>query len=206
MGKSSVSSMFARLGVPIFDADAQVHRLQGRGGALLPAIEARFPGSTGPAGVDRQKLGAMVLGRPDELRALERIIHPVVAAQRQAFLRRYRSRTMVVLDIPLLFEKAPQRAARRRAVRQADLIVTVSAPAWMQSKRVLRRRGMTLAKLKQIRALQMSDLEKCRRADVVIKTGCLRIETYCAVVRLVTCIRAMKGGYRRGDERNYLRH
>ncbi len=195
MGKSAVSAMFRQLNVPVFDADAQVHLLQGPGGVLLPKIEARFPGSTGPSGVDRQKLGSLVLGQPAELRALEQIIHPAVYQARQQFLRRYRSRPLVVLDIPLLFEKSSKRAGKRHATRQADLIVTVSAPAWVQSKRVLRRRGMTRAKLKQIRGLQMPDLVKRRRADVIIETGCLRIETYRAVARLVTCIRAGKGGY-----------
>jgi dephospho-CoA kinase len=76
MGKSAVSAMFAGEGVPVFDADAEVHRLQGPDGALVSRIESRFPGSTGPKGVDRQKLGPMVLGKPEELRALERLIHP----------------------------------------------------------------------------------------------------------------------------------
>ena len=206
MGKSSVSAMFTRLRVPVFDADAEVHRLQGPGGALVSAIEARFPGSTGPNGVDRQKLGPMVLGQPQELRALERIIHPVVAATRQRFLQRFKSRPMIVLDIPLLFEKASKRAARRQVLRQVDVIVTVSAPGWMQVKRVMGRRGMTAAKFKQIRRLQVPDRIKRRRADVVIETGCLRIETYRAVVRLVTCIKSGKGGYCRNDERNCIRH
>ena len=196
MGKSAVSAIFTRLGVPVFDADAQVHRLQGPDGALVAAIEARFPGSTGPYGVNRQKLGPMVLGQPEALRALERIVHPAVQALRHDFLQRYRSRPLVVLDIPLLFEKAPKRAAKRNTAKQVDMIVTVSAPAWMQTKRVMRRRGMTAAKLKQIRGLQVPDRVKRQRADLVIETGCLRIETYRAIVRLVTCIRAAKGGYR----------
>jgi dephospho-CoA kinase len=188
MGKSAVSAMFAREGVPVFDADAEVHRLQGRGGALVARIEARFPGSSGPNGVDRQKLGPMVLGKPSELRALEAIIHPAVFRSRQSFLQRHRSRQMVVLDIPLLFEKAKN----RRAAKQADLVVVVSAPAWMQTKRVLKRRGMSRAKLKQIGKLQVPDPIKRRRADVVIETGCPRLETGRAVRRLVACLRAAK--------------
>ena len=82
MGKSAVTAMFRRAGVPVFDADAAVHILQGSGGVLLPEIEARFPGTTGPAGVDRAKLGAAVFGKPDELKALERIVHPAVARMR----------------------------------------------------------------------------------------------------------------------------
>ena len=188
MGKSAVTAMFRKLGVPVFDADAEVHRLQGLGGALVAQIEARFPGSTGPKGVDRAKLGPMVLGKPAELKALERIIHPAVAKSRHIFLRRHRARAMVLLDIPLLFEKAKP----LHPVKAADTIVVVSAPLWMQAKRVLRRPGMTRAKFKQIRKLQVPDHIKRAKADVVINTGCLRIETYRAVRRLVTCIKQSK--------------
>ncbi len=189
MGKSAVSAMFRQAGVPVFDADAEVHRLQGPGGALVAAIEERFPGTTGPAGVDRQKLGALVLGQPNELRTLERIIHPAVYRSRQRFLRRHRSRDMVVLDIPLLFEKWKPAAP----VRPAEVTVVVSAPAWMQRKRVLARKGMSAARLKHIRRLQVADHIKRARADVVIETGCLKIETHAAVRRLIACLRVRKG-------------
>jgi dephospho-CoA kinase len=189
MGKSAVSAMFARAGVPVFDADAEVHRLQGPGGALVSRIEARFPGSTGSKGVDRQKLGPMVLGKPDELRALERIIHPAVYQSRQRFLRRHRARPMVVLDIPLLFEKANP----IKRVRQADIVVVVSAPLWMQTRRVLARPGMSAQKLRQIRGLQVPDHIKRRRADIVIETGCLKHQTRAAVRHLIACLRARKG-------------
>ena len=184
MGKSAVTAMFRREGVPVFDADAEVHKLQAKGGALVAAIEARFPGSTGPEGVDRQRLGPMVLGKPQELRALERIIHPAVFRARQRFLRRHRSRAMVVLDIPLLFEKG--------GAKQADLVVVVSAPLWMQRKRVLARRGMTAQKLKAIRALQVADHIKRAKADIVINTGCLKSDTYCAVRALIACLKAKR--------------
>lgn len=191
MGKSAVSAMFVRLGVPVFDADAEVHRLQAPGGALVAQIEARFPGSTGARGVDRSKLGPMVFGKPDELRALEAIIHPAVYRSRAAFLRRHRSRPMVVLDIPLLFEKMRPLSP----MKPADLTVTVSAPVWMQAKRVLRRPGMVKSKLKQIRRIQVPDHVKRRLADVVIETGCPKMETYHAVRTLVTRLRASKGRY-----------
>lgn len=184
MGKSAVSAMFRKEGVPVFDADAEVHKLQGPGGMLLAKIEARFPGATGPDGVDRQKLGAMVFGRPHELKALEQIIHPAVYRARQLFLRRHRSRAVVVLDIPLLFEKGGH--------KQADMIVVVSAPLWMQRKRVMARKGMTAGKLKQIRALQVDDHIKRAKADVVINTGCLKSETYRAVRRLIACVTAKR--------------
>ncbi len=184
MGKSAVSKMFRRLGVPVFDADAEVHKLQGPGGALVARIEARFPGTTGPKGVDRQKLGAAVLGKPDELRALERIVHPAVYHVRQHFLLQNRSRPMVVLDIPLLFEKG--------GAKQVDVTVVVSAPAFLQTRRVLRRPGMTAAKLKHIRNLQVPDHVKRQRADFVIDTGQSMTETRGEVRRLITCLRHRK--------------
>ena len=185
MGKSAVSAMFRRAGVPVFDADATVHILQGPNGALLPAIEARFPGTTGTQGVDRQKLGGAVFGKPDELRALERIVHPAVAAMRKRWLRRNRAKRLVVLDIPLLFEK--------KGWRSVDVIVVVSAPAWKQRKRVLARPGMSAAKFKRIIALQTPDAEKRRRADHVIQTGCLRTETEQRVRALVACLARRTG-------------
>lgn len=186
MGKSAVSAMFRRAGVPVFDADAAVHILQGPGGFLLPAIEARFPGTTGPDGVNRQKLGAAVLGKPHELKALERIVHPAVGRMRNRWLRRNRSRPMVVLDIPLLFEK--------KGWKSVDITVVVSAPAWIQRKRVLARPGMTAAKFHSILALQMPDTEKRRRADFVIETGRLRNTTEAQLRRLVACLSAKRSG------------
>ncbi len=185
MGKSAVSAMFRRAGVPVFDADAAVHALQGPGGALVPAIEARFPGTTGSKGVDRARLGAAVLGKPEELRALEKIVHPAVGRMRRRWLRQNRSRPIVVLDIPLLFET--------RGLRAVDSVVVVSAPAWMQRKRVLARPGMTFAKFRRILAIQVPDAEKRRRADFVIATGCLQHETEAQVRRLVACLRAKRG-------------
>jgi dephospho-CoA kinase len=185
MGKSAVAAMLRREGVPVFDADAEVHRMQGPGGALVAAIEARFPGTTGAQGVDRSRLGAAVLGHPHELRALEAIVHPAVRAERSRFLRRNRSRPIVVLDIPLLFESRGQR-------RLAGVVV-VSAPAWKQRARVLRRPGMTVAKFTRILRLQMSDAEKRRRADYIVHTGATFDATRRQVRRLVTCLHAKAG-------------
>lgn len=184
MGKSAVAAMLRREGVPLFDADAEVHRLQGPGGALLPAIEARFPGATGAKGVDRAKLGAAVFGHPQELRALEAIVHPAVKQARMAFLRRHRARKFVVLDIPLLFEG--------RGERQLDGVIVVTAPAWKQRKRVLTRPGMTAAKFRRILHLQTPDAEKRRRADHVISTGTTFVQTRSAVRRLVACLGAKR--------------
>lgn len=184
MGKSAVSAMFRQMGVPVFDADAEVHRLQGPGGALVARIEAHFPGTTGPMGVDRQKLGAAVLGKPDALKALEHIVHPAVYHARQRFLLRHRARPLVVLDIPLLFEKG--------GAKQVDVTVVVSAHGFLQRRRVLRRPGMTDAKLRQIRRLQVPDHVKRQKADHIIETGTSRIETRAAVRRLVACLRQRK--------------
>src|SRR3989344_7725209 len=133
MGKSTAAKMFIAEGIPVFDADAEVHRLQGPGGALVAAIEARFPGTTGSNGVDRQKLGAQVLGNMHELAALEAIVHPAVGRAQKRFLARHRARDVVVLDVPLLFEKG--------GWRRGGAIAGVPAPAWMQRKRVMRRAG-----------------------------------------------------------------
>lgn len=185
MGKSAVAAMFRREGVPVFCADAEVHRLQGPGGKLLPAIEARFPGATGPAGVDRPKLGAAVFGHPQELKALEAIVHPAVHEARAAFLRRHRSRAFVVLDIPLLYE--------RRGHRRLDGVIVVTAPAWKQRKRVLARPGMTVAKFRNILALQTPDAEKRRRADYVINTGKTLADSRAQVRRLIACLGTKRG-------------
>lgn len=184
MGKSAVSAMFRQLGVPVFDADAEVHKLQGPGGALVDRIEAHFPGTTGPSGVDRQKLGAAVLGNPDALRALEHIVHPAVYHARQRFLLRNRARPLVVLDIPLLFEKG--------GTKQVDVTVVVSAHGFLQRRRVLRRKGMTEVKLRHIRRLQVPDHVKRQKADHVIETGTSMMETRAAVRRLVACLQRRK--------------
>ena len=185
MGKSAVAAMLRREGIPVFDADAEVHRLQGPGGALLNAIEARFPGTTNGSGVDRPKLGAAVFGHPQELKALEAIVHPAVQTSRTRFLRRNRARRVVVLDIPLLFETKGQ--------RKLDGVIVVSAPAWKQRARVLARPGMTPAKFRRIRALQTPDPDKRRRADVVIDTGTTFNRTRAQVRRLVACLHAKAG-------------
>ena len=182
MGKSTAAAMFEREGVPVFDADAEVHRLQGPGGALVAAIEARFPGTTGPRGVDRQKLGSRVLGNAHELAALEAIVHPAVARAQRRFLMRHRARDVVVLDIPLLFEKG--------GWRKVGAIAVVSAPAWMQTKRVMRRPGMTYAKLKAIRRLQTTDRVKRARADFVIETGRPKSATHRQIRAIASCFRA----------------
>lgn len=182
MGKSAVAAMFADEGVPVFDADATVHDLQKAGGALVPAIEAAFPGTTGPDGVDRQKLGAAVFGDRDRLALLESIIHPAVAERRKAFLESYQDADMILFDIPLLFEKGGQAGV--------DTVVVVSAPAPVQRQRVLARANMTPDKFEHILALQMDDADKRARADHVIDTGKDINETRADVHSLVKMLRA----------------
>jgi dephospho-CoA kinase len=180
MGKSTVARMFADEGVPVFDADAAVHRLQGPDGALVAAIEARFPGTTGSAGVNRGALAERVLAEPEALRNLEALIHPAVAKERAAFLEAHADAPLVVLDIPLLFEKG--------GAAQVDKVAVVSAPAAVQADRVLARPGMTPAKFAQILALQMPDEEKRRRADFVIDTGTPQERTREQVRAIIACL------------------
>lgn len=188
MGKSAVAAMLRGLGVPVFDADAAVHELQGPGGACILPIERAFPGTTGPQGVDRQKLGAAVFGNPEALRLLESIVHPEVAEMRRTFLADNADQPLIVFDIPLLFEKTTDHGL--------DAVVVVSAPAEMQRERVLARPGMTAEKFEQILKLQVPDAEKRARADHVIDTGVSLAETRHAVQRLV---HAITGGEKGGD-------
>lgn len=181
MGKSTVAAMLREEGVPVFDADAAVHALQGPGGALLDAIEARFPGSTGPAGVDRAVLGARVFEDPAALADLEGIVHPAVARAQRDFLDVHEDAPFVVLDIPLLFEKG--------GAALVDRVVVVSAPETVQRERVLARPGMNQEKFSDILALQTPDREKRQRADHVIDTGVPLAETRRAIAALVDTLR-----------------
>ncbi|WP_309623918.1 dephospho-CoA kinase [Novosphingobium sp.] len=182
MGKSAVAAMFRGLGVAVFDADAAVHELQGPGGACVAPIERAFPGTTGPQGVDRQKLGAAVFGNSAALKVLEQIVHPEVAELRRTFLAENSAAPLIVFDIPLLYEKTGQHGL--------DAVVVVSAPAALQRTRVLARPGMTPEKFAQILALQVPDAEKRARADYVIDTGVSLAETRHAVQQLVHTITA----------------
>ena len=181
MGKSAVAAMFADEGVPVFDADAVVHDLQKAGGALVPAIESAFPGTTGPQGVDRKALGASVFGDRDRLALLESIVHPAVAERRRACLESHQDADMILFDIPLLFEKGGQTGV--------DIVVVVSAPAPVQRERVLARVHMTPDKFEHILALQMPDSEKRAQADHVIDTGKEPGETRADVRALVKKLR-----------------
>ncbi len=185
MGKSTVARMFAKEGVPVFDADAEVRTMQGPGGRLVPAIEALMPGSTGPNGVDRDAVGRTVFADPEALAELEALIHPAVAERREAFLTEHARAPMVVFDIPLLFERGGH--------AQVDHIVVVSAPADIQRERVLARDGMTAEKFEHILALQMPDAEKCAGADHVVDTGTTMEDTRVTVAALIADLRERAG-------------
>jgi dephospho-CoA kinase len=161
MGKSAVAGMFADEAVPVFDADATVHRLQGQGGRLVTVIEAAFPGSTHDGAVDRAKLGAAVFGNDAEIKRLEAIVHPAVGEERAAFLAQHAGK-LVVFDVPLLFETGGD--------RNVDMVVVVSAAPDVQRARVLARPGMTAEKFATILARQTPNTEKRARADHVIRT------------------------------------
>jgi dephospho-CoA kinase len=181
MGKSTVAQMLRDLDVPVFDADAAVHELQGPNGALVPLIEAAFPGTTDASGVVRPLLGAVVFQDKDKLVTLERIVHPAVAAMRGDFLRDNAEAPLVVFDIPLLYEKGSEKGL--------DAVAVVSAPAGEQRRRVLARPGMTAEKFEQILALQVPDAQKRARADYVIDTGTTLDATREQVAGIVQALR-----------------
>jgi dephospho-CoA kinase len=180
MGKSTVARMFERAGVPVFDADAEVRRLQAPGGALVEAIERRFPGSVRDGGVDRDVLSERVLGNPAELAALEAIVHPAVSRERERFITDHADAPALLFEIPLLFETGGEGAF--------DTVIVVSAPSEIQRERVLSRPGMTAEKLDSILARQLPDANKRGRADFVIDTGGSLAETARQVEHILTCL------------------
>ncbi len=163
MGKSTTADMFRSRGMPVHDADAAVHRLYG--GRAAPLIEAEFPGTTADGIVDRERLGQIVLGDPEKLRKLEKLVHGLVGAEQQAFLdaARRSGQRHVLLDIPLLFETG--------AERRADLAIVVTAAPEVQRRRALRRPDMDEDKLQSILDRQMPDSEKRSRAHFLVDTG-----------------------------------
>jgi len=163
MGKSTVSGMFERAGIPVFDADAVVRDLQANDPALIAAIGERFPGSVTAGVLDRDLLSRKVLGYPAELEALEAIVHPEVQRARARFIEENADAPALIFDIPLLFETSGEEGF--------DKVIVVSTPSDIQRERVLARPGMTDEKLDAILARQMPDEEKRQRADFVIDTG-----------------------------------
>jgi dephospho-CoA kinase len=198
MGKSHVVAMFRALGVPAFDADAAVHALYRPGGAAVAAVAAAFAGCADAAGgIDRRRLGQRVAQDPAALARLEAIVHPLVRAAEQRFLERQcrDGRWLVVLDIPLLFETGGERRVDRTAV--------VSAHPLLQAERALRREGMTAARLAALRAKQLPDHVKRRRADFIIPSGHDRGLTFAAVRAIEARLRSQRPA---AWPRRWLRH
>jgi dephospho-CoA kinase len=185
MGKSTVAAMFAQEDVPVFDADAEVHRLQGPDGALVARIEAEFPDTTSDKGVNRTLLGEAVFGDSAAFARLEALVHPAVAAARTGFLEANADAPLVVLDVPLLFEAGGWQAV--------DRIAVVSASPEVQRTRVLARPGMTESRFASILARQLPDAEKRARADFVIPTGGPLAETREAVRAVIACLGGATG-------------
>jgi dephospho-CoA kinase len=163
MGKSTTARLFAEAGVPVYDADATVHRLYE--GEAVPAIEAAFPGTTVGGKVDRALLSAQVLHDPSAIKRLEGIVHPMLAASRQKFLddAERSGAPVAVVDVPLLYETGGE--------KRVDAVVVVTTSPENQRQRILARDNMTSEKLDAILARQLPDAEKRRRADFVVDTS-----------------------------------
>jgi dephospho-CoA kinase len=185
MGKSTVAARLRALGIGVCDADAEVHKLY-EGAALAP-IEAAFPGTTADRKVDRQKLAAALLAAPEKFKLLESIVHPLVFEAERSFLRGEAAKgaAMAVIEVPLLLETGGE--------RRVDVVMVVSAPLAAQRERVMQRPGMTLEKLEQMLARQMSDAEKRQRADFVVDTGGSHAETDAQVDKIVESLKGRSG-------------
>ena len=198
MGKSTAAAMLRHLGVPLFDADAVVHRLIGRGGAAVRRVEEAFPGVQNEAGaIDRQRLAQRVFGHPEELRRLEVILHPMVRTAERRFVARARARgdKLIVLDVPLLYET--------RGTGRCDYVLVVSAPARLQRDRVMRRPGMTARRFGEIIGAQLPDSEKRRRADFVVPTALSKAATFRRLRAIVGDLRY--GRTPRRNRRSFVR-
>lgn len=183
MGKSTVAAMFRERGIPVFDADAEVHRLYED--EAVPLVEAAFPGTTADGKVDRAKLAAVLANDPARFRKLEGIVHPLVRQAEQRFLAEAHRRgdATVILEIPLLLEQGLDELA--------DAVVVVSAPAHLQRARVLERPGMTEARLDALLQRQLPDPEKRHRADFLVDTGGALADTEAQVDAILSALKSM---------------
>lgn len=187
MGKTETAKMFARHGVPVCDADALVHALYEEGGAAVKPVTAVFPEARVGGRIDRERLSTLVVGKPEQLRKLEQIVHPLVGMAQASFLQGHAARgaEMVLLDIPLLLES--------QGPRRVDVIVVVSAPADVQRARVLARPGMTEAKFEAILQKQVPDEIKRAKADFVIDTSKGLEYAEDQVVKIIAALRGRPG-------------
>jgi len=178
MGKTSAALMLRSLGLPICDSDGLVHNLMKKGGAAVSQIGAEFEGVVLGGEVDRAVLGKMVFENTAALSSLEHILHPLVRASQQQFIKRCKSRRLpaAVLDVPLLFEVETDRIC--------DFTIVVSAPEFIQRQRVMARPGMTPQRLAATIGRQMSDLEKRKKADFVVYTGLNKRHTFNQLYRI----------------------
>ncbi|MCF3974351.1 dephospho-CoA kinase [Paracoccus salsus] len=167
MGKSTTAQMFRDLGHPVWDADEAVHRLYEAGGAAVDPVAAAFPTALKDGSIDRDALKAAISADPNALKRLEAIVHPLVAADRDEFIRGLPNRGLVVLDIPLLFEGGNQRLV--------DGVAVVSTDPETQRARVMQRPGMTTQTLEMMLSRQMPDAEKRARADWIIPTDTMAV-------------------------------
>jgi len=183
-GKSTAAAMLRRMGVDVFDADAQVHRLLGPGGAAVQAVAKEFPGARKAGAIDRAALGAMVFADRDSLKRLEAILHPLVRAEERRFLKTQRARRarVAVLDIPLLYETGRD--------RRCDAVAVLWAPGFLQRARVLSRPGMSEQRLQSILARQLPIQVKRRRADFAVPSGLGRAVTRRQLARCLARLRA----------------
>jgi dephospho-CoA kinase len=186
MGKSNAVRALRFLGVPVYDADAEVHRLYAKGGAAVEPIARAFPGAVREGAVDRARLSEMLRADPAGVRRLEGIVHPLVRRIQDRFLRsqRLRRAPVAVLDIPLLFETGGE--------KRCDAVIVVSAPAYIQRQRVLRRPGMTDAKLDLLLGRQTPDALKRRRADFVVHTNRGYRDTLLELRRILAILRGRR--------------
>jgi dephospho-CoA kinase len=187
MGKSTVARMFEQAGIPVFDADAEVRRLQGESGDLVGAIGRRFPDTVQDGRLDRERLAKIVLEDPRQLAALEAIIHPAVHAASKRFAAAHVDAPAILFEIPLLFETGGEAAY--------DKVIVVSAPSDLQRERVLARPGMSPARFAAIFGRQMPDAEKRARADFIVDTGTYISTTEGQVREIFDCLRLSPGGY-----------
>ncbi len=188
MGKTGTARIFRRLGVPVFDSDAEVHRLTRPGGAALQAIKVAFPDTVNDGHLDRAKLGEEIFADSARRKTLENILHPMVRRAQRRFLFRWarRGACAALIDVPLLFESG--------LGRFFDQVITVSAAPHIQRQRVLARPDMTDKKLERILSTQLPDLEKQKRADFVINTGRGRRPVYRRARSLLRSWKAKRGG------------